>query len=98
MNLKNSPGSRKTNLNKKFQKVWKENYLYFETTKKNFLKHTEGESLIERIKEILSLGLEKANDNDLVVLSDSDEIPDLKKLNQSNSPLNLLLLSDNVYV
>ena len=53
------------------------------TRKKNFSKHTGGESLIEQHqRNTISLGLEKANDNDLVVLSDSDEIPDLKKLNQ----------------
>ena len=50
---------------------------------KNFSNHTGGESLIEQHqRNNLSKGLENANDNDLVILSDSDEIPDLKKLNQ----------------
>ena len=50
---------------------------------KNFIKHTGGESLVEQHqRNCLSRGLEKADDNDLVILSDSDEIPDLNKLNQ----------------
>ena len=44
--------------------------------------HEGGESLVEQHQRnnILS-GLNKANDNDLIILSDSDEIPDLKDLN-----------------
>ena len=50
---------------------------------KNSLNHTGGESLIEQHqRNNLSNGLKNANDNDLIILSDSDEIPDLKKLNQ----------------
>tara|TARA_A100001015_G_scaffold294737_1_gene372890 strand:+ start:3100 stop:3906 length:807 start_codon:yes stop_codon:yes gene_type:complete len=49
----------------------------------NILNHEGGESLIEQHQRnnILN-GLGKAEDNDLIILSDSDEIPDLKKINQ----------------
>ena len=52
-------------------------------SKKDFVNHIGGESIIEQHqRNNLSKGLSKANDNDLIILSDSDEIPDLKKLNQ----------------
>ncbi|MBL6857082.1 MAG: hypothetical protein ISQ92_00165 [Pelagibacteraceae bacterium] len=48
----------------------------------NFYNHTGGESLVEQHqRNELSKGLIKAHDNDLIILSDSDEIPDLSKLN-----------------
>ena len=49
----------------------------------NILNHKGGESLIEQHQRnnILN-GLTNAEDNDLIILSDSDEIPDLKKINQ----------------
>ena len=51
--------------------------------KKNLLNHKGGESLIEQHqRNNLSNGLKDSNDSDLIILSDSDEIPDLKKLNQ----------------
>jgi beta-1,4-mannosyl-glycoprotein beta-1,4-N-acetylglucosaminyltransferase len=44
--------------------------------------HKGGESLVEQHqRNSLSKGLLGANDNDLIILSDSDEIPDLSKLN-----------------
>ena len=51
--------------------------------KKNFTNHKWGESIIEQHQRnsIIS-GIEDAADNDLIILSDSDEIPDLKKLKQ----------------
>ncbi len=50
---------------------------------KNFSNHIGGESLIEQHqRNNISNGLKKAGDNDLIILSDSDEIPDLTKLNQ----------------
>ena len=49
--------------------------------KKKILKHTGGESKIEQHqRNNLMNGLQKARDNDLIILSDSDEIPDLTKL------------------
>ena len=50
---------------------------------KGFTKHTGGESIIEQHqRNCIAKGLLEAADNDLIILSDSDEIPDLKKLNQ----------------
>ena len=50
---------------------------------KDFSNHIGGESLIEQHqRNNLELGIKKANENDLIILSDSDEIPDLKKINQ----------------
>ena len=47
----------------------------------NFTKHTGGESPIEQHqRNSLIKGLEKASSDDLVILSDTDEIPDLTKL------------------
>ena len=47
----------------------------------NFTKHTGGESLIEQHqRNSLIEGLKNASSDDLVILSDSDEIPDLKKI------------------
>ena len=50
---------------------------------KDFISHKGGESLIEQHQRnnILN-GLTKAYDEDLIILSDSDEVPDLTKLNQ----------------
>ena len=50
--------------------------------------HTGGESVIEQHQRnnILN-GLRKANENDLIILSDSDEIPDLTKLSQINKKI-----------
>ncbi len=45
--------------------------------------HTGGESAIEQHqRNCIAKGLVKANDNDMIILSDSDEIPDLTKINQ----------------
>ena len=45
--------------------------------------HIGGESVVEQHqRNSLSKGLMGAHDNDLIILSDSDEIPDLTKLNQ----------------
>ena len=49
----------------------------------DFNNHQGGESIIEQHqRNNLLTGLKNANDNDLVLLSDSDEIPDLTKLSQ----------------
>ena len=47
----------------------------------NFKKHTGGESPIEQHqRNSLIKGIEDASSEDLIILSDSDEIPDLTKL------------------
>ncbi len=46
-----------------------------------FLKHKWGESKIEQHqRNNITNGIKEASDNDLIILSDSDEIPDLEKL------------------
>ena len=50
---------------------------------KNFINHKGGESIIEQHqRNNLLNGLKKANDSDLIIISDSDEIPDFTKINQ----------------
>ena len=57
---------------------------------KKFIQHTGGESIIEQHqRNNISKGIEKAHANDLIILSDSDEIPDLKKLDLIKKNLNL---------
>ena len=70
---------------KKFPKFKnKINYIIVDDTPKDIIKpHTGGESLVEQHqRNSLIKGLNKASDNDLVILSDVDEIPDLSKLKE----------------
>ena len=70
---------------KKFSKFKnKINYIIVDDTPKDIIKpHTGGESLVEQHqRNSLIKGLKKASDNDLVILSDVDEIPDLNKLKE----------------
>ena len=66
----------------------------------NFTKHTGGESPIEQHqRNSLIEGLKNASNEDLVILSDSDEIPDLTKLSEINNKKKIhSLLSKNVHV
>ena len=49
----------------------------------DFKNHTGGESPVEQHqRNNIANGLNKAHDNDLIILSDSDEVPDLDKINQ----------------
>ena len=67
---------------KKFKN--KINYIVVDDTPENIKKpHEGGESLVEQHqRNSIIKGLKNANDNDLVILSDVDEIPDLNKLNE----------------
>ena len=67
---------------KKFKN--KINYIVVDDTPEDIKKpHKCGESLVEQHKRnSLMKGLKNASDNDLVILSDVDEIPDLNKLNE----------------
>ena len=67
---------------KKFKN--KINYIVVDDTPENIKKpHKFGESLVEQHqRNSIMRGLSKAHDNDLVILSDVDEIPNLKKLNE----------------
>ena len=66
---------------------------------KNFLNHQGGESLIEQHQRnnILN-GLTKADENDLIILSDSDEIPDLKKINQIKKSTKFTAFSQKMFM
>ncbi len=66
---------------KKFDK--KIIYIPVEDTPENIKKpHVGGESLVEQHqRNSITKGLKNCHDNDLVILSDVDEIPDLNKLN-----------------
>tara|TARA_A100001011_G_scaffold367391_1_gene420778 strand:+ start:317 stop:1123 length:807 start_codon:yes stop_codon:yes gene_type:complete len=66
---------------------------------KNFCNHTGGESVIEQHqRNNLSNGCKEANDNDLIILSDSDEIPDLNKLNQIKSKTKFTAFSQMMFM
>ena len=93
---------------KKFKN--KINYIVVDDTPENIKKpHKGGESLVEQHqRNSIMKGLKKCGDNDLVILSDVDEIPDLNKLNEFDKnkyavfsqkmfmyKLNLLNLNEN---
>jgi len=93
---------------KKFKNKIK--YIVVDDTPNNIKKpHVGGESLVEQHqRNSIMKGLKNANDNDLIILSDVDEIPDLNKLNLFNKKnyavfsqkmfmykLNLLNLDEN---
>ena len=67
---------------KKFKN--KINYIVVDDTPENIKKpHEGGHSLVEQHqRNSIMKGLKNASDNDLVILSDVDEIPDLNKLNE----------------
>jgi len=60
------------------------NYIVVDDTPENIKKpHEGGESLVEQHqRNSIMKGLKNANDNDLIILSDVDEIPDLNKLGE----------------
>ena len=66
---------------------------------KKFFNHTGGESRIEQHqRNNLINGLKNANDNDLIILSDSDEIPDLTKLKQIKSKTKFTAFSQKMFM
>ena len=100
---KNHQGeSKKLNFDKKNFQKFKDKIIYtiadFEN-EKNFTNHKGGESLIEQHQRnnILN-GLKKANDNDLIILSDSDEIPDLKKIKQIKPSTKFTAFSQKMFM
>ncbi len=65
----------------------------------DFKNHTGGESCVEQHqRNSLSEGFVDANDNDLIILSDSDEIPDLTKLNQIKSKTKFTAFSQMMFM
>ncbi len=67
---------------KKFRN--KINYIIVDDTPENIKKpHKGGESLVEQHqRNSIMKGIKNADDNDLIILSDVDEIPNLNKLNE----------------
>jgi beta-1,4-mannosyl-glycoprotein beta-1,4-N-acetylglucosaminyltransferase len=66
---------------------------------KDFENHTGGESVIEQHqRNNLSRGITKANENDLIFLSDSDEIPDLSKINQIKKSSKYIAFSQMMFM
>lgn len=72
---------------KKFEKFsHKINYIIVNDVSHSIIKrHQGGHSLIEQHqRNAIMKGLEKSSDSDLIIISDVDEIPDLRKLNLYN--------------
>ena len=93
---------KKLNFNIKNFKKYENKIKYvvadYEHEKKKF-KHIGGESQIEQHqRNNLSNGLKTASDNDLIILSDSDEIPDLTKLNQIKSSTKFTAFSQMMFM
>jgi len=65
----------------------------------DFDEHKGGESVVEQHqRNTLSEGLITADDNDLIILSDSDEIPDLSKLNQIKTKTKFTAFSQKMFM
>ena len=65
----------------------------------DFTTHEKGESVIEQHqRNSLSEGLIDAHDNDLIILSDSDEIPDLTKLNKIKKITKFAVFSQTMFM
>ena len=75
-------------------------YLVADYDKKiNFVNHTGGESPIEQHqRNFLIEGIKNANDEDTIILSDSDEIPDLTKLNQIKKKKKYIAFSQKMFM
>jgi len=100
---KNHQGKdKKLNFNFEKFKKFKNKIIYlvaeFEKERK-FVNHLGGESLIEQHqRNNLINGLSKASDNDLIIISDSDEIPDLKKINQIKPTTKFTAFSQKMFM
>ena len=65
----------------------------------NFDNHTGGESPIEQHqRNSLIKGIEGANPEDLIILSDSDEIPDLTKIREIEKNKRYIAFSQSMYM
>ncbi len=65
----------------------------------DFDKHTGGESPIEQHqRNSLINGLKNASSEDLIILSDSDEIPDLTKLSEINKKKKFIAFSQKMFM
>jgi len=65
----------------------------------NFENHTGGESIVEQHqRNYLINGLKYASPEDLIILSDSDEIPDLSKINNVNVNKKFIAFSQKMFM
>ena len=65
----------------------------------NFENHTGGESIIEQHqRNYLINGLKDASPEDLIILSDSDEIPDLSKIKNINNNKKFIAFSQKMFM
>ena len=65
----------------------------------DFDKHTGGESPIEQHqRNSIMKGVKKASPEDLIILSDSDEIPDLTKLSEINNKKKFVAFSQKMFM
>ena len=65
----------------------------------NFKNHIGGESPIEQHqRNSLIKGIEDASSDDLIILSDSDEIPDLTKLNEIKDNKKIIAFSQKMFM
>ncbi len=93
---------KKLNFKKENFKKYKHKIIYLVADfqdNKNFLNHKGGESHIEQHqRNYIVNGLNKANDNDFIILSDSDEIPDLNKMSQIKSNTRYTAFSQKMFM
>jgi len=69
------------------------------TNEIKFKKHTGGESPIEQHqRNSLIRGIKNASPEDLIILSDSDEIPDLTKLSEINKNKKFIAFSQKIAI
>ena len=69
------------------------------TNKIDFKNHTGGESIIEQHqRNNLINGIKDASSEDLIILSDSDEIPDLSKINQIKKNKKFIAFSQKMFM
>ena len=68
-------------------------------TPKDIMKYHRGESLVEQHqRNSIIRGLAKASDDDLVILSDVDEIPNLKKLKYFDKNTKFAVFSQKMFM
>ena len=60
--------------------------------------HTGGSLSRTASKKLYRKWIKKAQDNDLIILSDSDEIPDLKKLNEIKPKTKFTAFSQKMFM
>jgi beta-1,4-mannosyl-glycoprotein beta-1,4-N-acetylglucosaminyltransferase len=86
---------------KKFTKFKnKIKFLVADYSKKiDFQKHTGGESVVEQHqRNFLKEGIKNASSDDLIILSDSDEIPDLTKIKDINNDKKFIAFSQKMFM